>query len=371
MKIYKGIGLMSGTSLDGLDIAYCKFQLNDEKWEYEILHAETYAYTEEWENKLRLAPLLSGRDLILLHNEYGRYLGAQVNKYLSIHKNVEPEFIASHGHTIFHQPEKQMTFQIGNAASIAAETKKTVIADFRSLDVAMGGQGAPLVPIGDTLLFGEYDFCINLGGFANISFKKNNIPLAFDICPANFVINKVILDAKIPVKDFFCISNKSEFLSCDPDGYIASKGKPNMQMLNKLNEIKHYKIPGPKSLGEEWVNENIYPIFKEFNLSIENTLNTFYHHIVMQIQDIVEREEGNKILISGGGAYNKYLIKLLKKHISKNITIPSKKIIEYKEAMIFAFMGLLRILQIENSLSSVTGSSANSIGGSVYLGKII
>ncbi len=359
---------MSGTSLDGLDIAYCIFKNNDEKWEYEILHAETFPYDKEWETKLKSATELNGRELILLHNEYGKYMGQQVNKFLSKHKDSEPDFIASHGHTVFHQPEKQMTFQIGSPASLAAESGKTVIGDFRTLDVAMGGQGAPLVPIGDIHLFSEYDFCLNLGGFANISFTQKSKAIAYDICAVNFVINKLVIEKKIPLKDYFNCEGDSKYLKCDPDGFIASKGSVNMDLLDKLNNLEHYNTSGPKSLGEEWVVKNIWPILNSYNLSIENTLCTYYHHVAMQIQNTIDKEKGNKVLITGGGAYNKYLIKLLKRHIEKEICIPPKKIIEYKEALIFAFMGLLRTLEKVNSLASVTGSSANNIGGSIMIG---
>ncbi len=367
MKSYKAIGLMSGTSLDGLDIAYCSFNSNDDKWSYKIINSETISYNDSMKDQLRQAPQLPGKDLVELHNEYGKYIGQQVSLFIEKHNNCKPEFIASHGHTVFHQPEKKYTFQIGSPAAIAAEVKKTVVADFRSLDVALGGQGAPLVPIGDQLLFSDYDFCINLGGFANISFRKNNKLLAFDICPVNFVINKLITEAKIPVSDFFCNNIDSKYLSCDPDGYIASKGKLNMQLLDKLNSISFYKESGPKSLGEEWVKCNMWPVLDNSDKSINDVLNTYYHHVVMQIHNVVENEKGNKILVTGGGAYNKYLVKLLKKHISKEVTIPSKSIIEYKEALIFAFLGLRRIIGLENTISSVTGSNANSIGGCVYL----
>lgn len=368
MKAYNTIGLMSGTSLDGLDIAYCRFNYIDEKWDYEIVSAETIPYDNHWEERLKNAQTLSGKDLIVLHNDYGKYIGQQVNKYLAKYEISNIDLIASHGHTIFHQPKNQITFQAGNPAFLAAETRSKVIADFRSLDVAMGGQGAPLVPIGDKLLFSEFDFCLNLGGFANISFVKNNKTIAFDICPANFVINKLIIKKKIPLKDYFNCEGSLRYLKCDPDGFIASKGKSNMELLEKLNNLEYYKSKGPKSLGEEWVVENIWPILKSYNLPIENLLNTYYHHIVMQIQNVVDNEKGEKLLITGGGAFNKYLIKLLKRHLGKQICIPSKKIIDYKEALIFAFMGLLRVLEKENSLSSVTGSSADNIGGLVFIG---
>jgi anhydro-N-acetylmuramic acid kinase len=146
------LGIMSGTSLDGVDLALCRFKENKGIWKYDILDAFTIPYTSNWESKLRSAHRLNVQDFLLLHNEYGKYIGNLAKQFLE--KKPSPDIISSHGHTIFHQPDKGFTFQLGNGAAIAATANISTVSDFRSLDVALGGQGAPLVPVGDKLLFG-------------------------------------------------------------------------------------------------------------------------------------------------------------------------------------------------------------------------
>ncbi|MFW5773358.1 MAG: anhydro-N-acetylmuramic acid kinase, partial [Tangfeifania sp.] len=187
---YKIIGIMSGTSLDGLDIAAVEFSYNNGNCDFQIIAAETGTYSHDWENRLRKSTELSGEKLIQLHTDYGRFLGKEIKRFIK-RTGFVPELLASHGHTVFHQPEKGFTFQVGSGAHIAAETGITTIADFRTGDVALGGQGAPLVPVGDRLLFSQYESCLNLGGFANISFEKERKRMAFDICPANFILNNL------------------------------------------------------------------------------------------------------------------------------------------------------------------------------------
>jgi len=279
--------------------------------------------------------------------EYGKYIGQQVLNFIEANK-FKPDFIASHGHTIFHKPDEQLTLQIGDGNTIAAITGYPVVFDFRSLDVSLGGQGAPLVPIGDKLLFGEYDFCLNLGGFANISFEKNNQRMAFDICPVNFVLNHLA---------------EKEHKSFDTDGELAKSGKVNPELLNELNLLAYYKLSSPKSLGREWVEEKVFPLLEKYNLSNIDLISTFTEHVAIQIARVIKNEKGNSLIITGGGAYNKYLIDRIKHHSNIRVLIPEALLVEYKEALVFAFLGLLRLRGEVNCLSSVTGASRDSSTG--------
>ncbi|MCF8367317.1 MAG: anhydro-N-acetylmuramic acid kinase [Bacteroidales bacterium] len=350
MRIYRGIGIMSGTSLDGVDIAFCEFSFENEKWKYQIHSAETIAYTSHWKMKLVSAPHLTGLELSKLNTEYGLFLGKLVMDFIKTH-NCTPDFIASHGHTVFHRPETGLTLQIGNGAAIAAQTNITVINDFRSEDIALGGQGAPLVPIGDTLLFGNFGFCLNIGGFANISFEENRKRIAFDICPANIALNHF---ANLSGVDF------------DEDGKIAAAGYTNQALLDKLNDLNFYTSDPPKSLGREWFEKELLPVINEMNLSIPDVLSTLSEHIAFQIGKSVSGQPGGTMLITGGGAENNYFIERLRQNTKHQIVIPGKKLVHFKEALVFAFLGLLRIQEIPNCLASVTGAKRDHCGGAIY-----
>ncbi len=345
---YKVIGAMSGTSLDGLDIAAVDFEFNNGKWDFELVAADTISYITKWENALKNAHGLSGEELTSLNSEYGKFLGNEINHFIQ-NNNIVPDLIASHGHTIFHQPEKGYTLQIGNGANIAAITNILTISDFRTEDVAMGGQGAPLVPIGDRLLFSEYDYCLNLGGFANISFEKDGFRLAFDNCPVNFVLNHFAEKQGLPF---------------DKDGNLGRKGKINSELLNSLNQIPYYDIPAPKSLGREWVEKEFFPVLDQFNISDSDKIRTVYEHIAVQINRSLSSNK--KMLITGGGAFNSFLIERIKSLSDIEVVIPSKDIINFKEAIIFAFLGVLRINNINNCLASVTGASKDHSGGIIF-----
>lgn len=345
---YKVIGAMSGTSLDGLDLACCEFEFANGKWNFLIHDTTTIPYNSTWFDKLKNAPTLSGEALIQLHAEYGRYIGLQINKFIG-ETGFKPDVIGSHGHTVFHQPEKHFTFQIGNGADIAATTKIITVADFRTGDVALGGQGAPLVPIGDRLLFSDFDSCLNLGGFANISYEKNNQRIALDICPVNIILN------------YF--AEKSGF-PFDKNGNMGRKGNINIELLKKLSAIKFYHQKPPKSLGREWIDEVFKPILNSFMCNEEDKIFTVYEHIAEQIS--TSSHPNKNVLITGGGAYNLFLIELLQKKSKAQIVLPDSKIINYKEALIFAFLGVLKIRGEINCLSSVTGASKDSSTGVVF-----
>jgi len=365
---------MSGTSLDGLDLAWCRFVQRESGWGFNILAAETIGYSKAWENRLRLAPTVPGRELIRLHQDYGNYLGITTLNFIEKHKIPNDSIIASHGHTIFHVPDEGYTFQAGSGASIAARTGMTVVCDFRTTDVALGGQGAPLVPIGDELLFPQYDFCLNLGGFANISFRQEGRRVAFDICPVNILLNRLITEARIPNERFMEGSHtERQFLEFDPEGSIAAKGNLNLELLKKLNGLDFYKLTGPRSLGLEWVESQVIPVVDSFKISLEDKLRTICEHIAIQISSVILAEKGKEsVLITGGGALNQFLISLIngRLHPQTKVVIPDAEVVHFKEALIFAFLGVLRVYGIMNTLSRVTGSSRDHSSGAIYLGKL-
>ncbi|WP_312508323.1 anhydro-N-acetylmuramic acid kinase [Chryseobacterium culicis] len=346
MKVL-AIGLMSGTSLDGLDICLAEFEKHDH-WTFQILKAETLPYSEEWEKKLRDSIHLSAEDLLALNSDYGFYLGRQVRAFINQHQLENIHLIASHGHTVFHQPKKNFTLQIGDGRAIKLEAGIPVIYDFRSQDVLMNGNGAPLVPIGDELLFSEYSACLNLGGFSNISLQYGGKRIAFDIAPVNIVLN--YLAQKLD-KTF------------DENGELAKKGEINTALLNKLNALGYYQQPHPKSLGIEWCNEYIFPALE--NTDPIDALATFTEHAAQKIADVINEYPVKDILITGGGAYNLFLIEKIRSKTTAAVIIPQTEIINYKEALIFAFMGVLRMNNEINVLSSATGSTSDHSSGMI------
>ena len=343
------IGLMSGTSLDGIDLVYVKFKKVSYK-DFDILHSETISYPKKWKSALQNAINFSSDELKFLDIEYGAFLGAVLNEFIDKYQIQNIDFIASHGHTVLHQPEKGVTLQIGNGQVIANDTKQKVICDFRTQDVKLGGQGAPLVPIGDALLFSDYEYCLNLGGFSNISYAKEGERIAFDICPVNIVLNRY--------------ANKLG-LAYDASGDIASKGKLNQQLLDKLNSLKFYQQKPPKSLGLEWVKEHIFPLIDDLEMDISAILRTFVAHIACQISKIIK--ENNSVLVTGGGAFNSFLMHQIEISLQHKILLPKKELIDFKEALIFAFLGLLRFDNQVNCLSSVTGAKYDHSSGMIFL----
>ncbi len=349
MKTYYAIGLMSGTSRDGLDICYAKFVL-DSKWTFEILAAETIEYTADWKQKLANATIISSESLLELDTEFAQFSGEQVQEFITKHAVKQLDLIASHGHTVFHQPEKGFTLQIGDGRRIAEITNKTVVYDFRSQDVILGGQGAPLVPIGDEILFSEYDCCLNLGGFSNISFKKDEERVAYDVSPVNIVLNALA---------------QQKGMSYDIDGKIAQNGVVNEELLTRLNKIPFYSKKYPKSLGTEWVEREITPLLQERSDSIENKMATMVEHIAIQISGHLKSHK--RTLCTGGGVLNNYLMERLRHHTQGELIVPSEMILNYKEALIFALLGILRIEGQINVLKSVTGSKKNHCAGMVQI----
>jgi anhydro-N-acetylmuramic acid kinase len=369
--VYRTIGLMSGSSLDGLDIAFVEFHENAGKWSYEIVKADCYPYPEEWTTRLKNAITLPALDYQLLHTDYGHYLGEQVNKFIEANDlQYKVALIASHGHTTFHIPARKMTAQLGDGAAIASVTQLPVVSDLRALDVAFGGQGAPIVPIGEKLLLGNYDYFLNLGGIANLSVKpvseegKNGQFIAFDICPANRVLNMLANEAG------------AEY---DKDGKMALQGNVNRGLLDKLNALAYYSQPYPKSLANDFGTDTVYPIIKEAGLSINDALSTYVEHIAAQItKSIVSlknykpKTEYHKLLVTGGGAFNTFLVEQLKNKLAElniEVMVPDKNLVNFKEAMIMALIGVLRWREEYNVISSVTGAARASAGGALWMGQ--
>lgn len=348
---YNVIGVMSGTSLDGIDMAHISFSFENNKWNYTILEAETIAYDGNWVETLKKAINFEPQELLKLNKDYTQYLGNKIFDFIEKHKIKNLDAVCSHGHTILHQPQNGFTLQIGNLPEIATLCKQKVVCDFRVQDVALGGQGAPLVPVGDRLLFSEYEYCLNLGGFSNISFENDGKRIAFDISPVNTVLN------------FY--ANKLGF-DYDESGNLAKNGKVDEILLKELNALPFYKISFPKSLGFEFVQGTILPILEKHNVNAEDVLATFTEHVAVQIYEVLKNKTG-KLLITGGGAYNTFLIDKLKSKLPNIvIVVPDAKTLEFKEALIFAFLGVLRLNNQTNVLSSVTGAYKNHSSGKIF-----
>ncbi|HEV7231909.1 MAG TPA: anhydro-N-acetylmuramic acid kinase [Bacteroidia bacterium] len=349
MNTYTAIGLMSGTSLDGLDIACCTFIYQRGKWRFHISSAKTIAYTPVLKDRLRNADKLDAAGLAEIHTWFGHWMGTRADDFIRKHK-LKPLIVSSHGHTVFHQPAKGFTLQIGSGASLAAACGIKTVCDFRSGDVALGGQGAPLVPIGDELLFSEYGYCLNLGGFANISFRDQNERVAFDICPVNIVLNHLTLKLG---KAF------------DKGGALARKGTLILPLLEALNEARFYQKKGPKSLGKEWVWKEVIPLLEKQKASVPDLLHTYCEHIAYQI-GIQILPGKNDMLVTGGGAYNDFLMERIRDYAPCEIRIPDNLTVQFREALVFAFLGVLRLRGEHNCLSSVTGARCDSSGGCIY-----
>lgn len=348
---YNVVGVMSGTSLDGIDLAHIVFTVKNQKWDFKILEAETLPYDSNWLNKLKIAVDFSEKELEQLNHDYTKYLGAVIKNFISRNNLNNIDAVCSHGHTILHQPQNGFTLQIGNLPEIASISNQNVVCDFRVQDVQLGGQGAPLVPIGDRILFSQYDYCLNLGGFSNVSFEDNGKRIAFDISPVNTVLN------------FY--ANKLGF-DYDDKGEIARSGNVNSDLLNDLNTLDYYKKTFPKSLGFEFVKTIVLPLMEKYTLLTENKMRTFTEHIAMQTALALPNKTGS-ILITGGGAFNVFLLERIQFHLPEmQIVIPEKKIIEFKEALIFGLLGVLKLRNEINTLSSVTGAKYDHSSGVVY-----
>ena len=347
---YTVLGVMSGTSLDGIDLCLARFELG-QTWQFQIKAAKTVPYSKNWQQRLQTALALSPQDLELLNADYTRFLAEVIQTFIDAQDDIAIDAVCSHGHTVFHQPSIKKTLQIGNLPVLANDLNQTVVCDFRTQDVALGGQGAPLVPIGDALLFSEYDYCLNLGGFANISFEHQTQRIAFDVCPVNSVLNHYV---------------ESLGVAYDNEGQIASKGTVCDPLLEALNTLEFYKLPAPKSLGIEWVHSAVFPIIDSYGLDIETVLRTVVEHCAVQISNILKMHQLEKGLSTGGGVFNTFLMQRISDLYGQNLQPTNPMIIDFKEALVFGFLGVLRLRNEPNCLQSVTGASRNHSSGSIY-----
>jgi anhydro-N-acetylmuramic acid kinase len=366
--VYKVIGLMSGSSLDGLDLAYVHLQERAatsqlaKTWDFSLLHTACYPYSDTWKQRLASATGLSALDYQVLHVEYGHYLGEQVLRFIEefgLHYQVQ--LVVSHGHTTFHWPARRLTAQLGDGAAIAAETRINVVSDLRAMDLALGGQGAPIVPIGEKLLLQGYEYFLNLGGIANIS----NIGLAFDVCPANRVLNALAMLEGLPF---------------DSEGTMAAAGVVDSVLLQQLNALPYYGLPYPKSLANDFGTETVLPlvmrVMRERGLSVPVVLRTYTEHIAVQIAKGLEKlaapnggAEKPRMLVTGGGAHNTFLVERLRHKLAVDVVVPDEKLADFKEALVMALIGVLRWREENNVMASVTGASRDSIGGAVWIGQ--
>ena len=349
-KQFRVLGVMSGTSLDGIDLAYLAFT-KEERWEASILKAETIEYPKKWVEALKTSAELSRAEITVLDEKYTEYLAEVIQQFIQKNKIEKLDAVCSHGHTVLHQPEEGFTVQIGNLPKLATILQQKVVCDFRVQDVELGGQGAPLVPIGDRLLFSDYDYCLNLGGFANISTEIESKRIAYDICPVNTVLNEY--------------ASRLGF-AFDRDGAIARNAEVNQNLLKELNSLSFYQQKPPKSLGIEWVNSVIFPILEKSESTSEEIIATFTEHVAVQLSENIQHYSSQKVLVTGGGAFNTYLIELLQQKTKAQIILPQKNLIEFKEALIFGFLGVLRLENEINVLASVTGASKNHSSGKIF-----
>jgi anhydro-N-acetylmuramic acid kinase len=351
--IYHVIGVMSGTSLDGVDLCYVTFT-KTQQWDFEIKNVETVPYTETWRERLKEAIHQEVDVLAQLDLDYTLLLGQMIKAFIQRYNIENITAVCSHGHTVFHQPENGMTKQIGNLEILAKVIKQNVVCDFRVQDVELGGQGAPLVPIGDRLLFSDYDYCVNLGGFANISFEDNSQRLAYDICPVNIVLNHYAERLGV---------------SYDAGGNIARSGALNAELYDSLNALEFYKQSPPKSLGLEWVQSHVIPLLEKHGLKTEDILRTFLEHAAFQISKAIASEA--TAIFTGGGAFNTFLLERINTHNTINVVVPETTIVDYKEALIFGFLGVLKLRNEVNCLRSVTGALRDHSSGKKITIKIL
>lgn len=362
---YRVIGTMSGSSLDGLDLVFAEFEEAGGKWTYSILAADCMPYDTSLTERLRNATLMSAQDYLLLHGEYGHFLGRSIAGFIGRHQlDHKVQLIASHGHTSFHLPNSGMTAQLGDGAAIAAETGLPVVSDLRALDVALGGQGAPIVPMGEKMLFGDYGFLLNIGGIANLTIAAGDRYMAYDVCVANQVLNYLA---------------GKRGMSYDENGALAASGTLDMELLAQFSNLDFYKQYPPKSLDNQYFKEKILPIIEAFGGRAEDVLNSYVRHICNQIAAEVtsaQQQYGSllksrRMLVTGGGAFNRYLTDMLEgllKNEGIELVIPDAMTVKYKEALIMGFLGILRWREEPTTLSGVTGAKINGIGGAVWLG---
>ncbi|MBK7764093.1 MAG: anhydro-N-acetylmuramic acid kinase [Bacteroidetes bacterium] len=358
--VYHVIGTMSGSSMDGLDIAFCTFEEIGGKWSFHINHASCISFDDFWLHQLQRLTTMPAKELLLTHTAFGKWMGDKIQQFIEENQlQHKVHFIASHGHTVFHEPAQSMTYQIGDGAHIAAITQLPVITDLRNMDIALGGQGAPIVPIAESKLWNDHNYFLNIGGIANITIKtENQSIIAFDVCPANSVLNLLAQQIGQPY---------------DKSGNFAASGNLSGPLLESLNALDYYRQSPPKSLANEFGKQQVFQIIQSFEIPIHDKLHTLCIHIAQQIKNSLHTYPAGKLLITGGGAFNSFLVNTIRQHLQANqifIELPDADIIQYKEAVAMAFIGILRWREEENVLASVSGASRNSVGGAIWMGQM-
>lgn len=352
-NVYRVIATMSGSSLDGLDIAYAHIQLDPEP-AFRIVAADTFAYTDAELQVLRTVSRTGTHADDQTDQWFGAVSAAYISAFLRQLGYPPVDLVASHGHTTLHKPSLGISQQIGDPQVMANALRLPVIARFRQADVDAGGQGAPLVPLCDQLFFSEYDACLNIGGIANISFETPQGRVGFDICGANQILNFFAEQAGWPY---------------DAEGEMAAAGEMDPALFDQLNAVPFLAAPYPKSLDNHFVHRAFIEPLQRAPLMLNDKLATAAHHIAYQIARVIEQQPGRRaladyrLLVTGGGAFNRHLIRLIRDHARIQVQLPDTIIIQYKEALAMALMGVLRFQNRSNFLPSVTGASAAVSGG--------
>lgn len=346
---------MSGSSLDGIDMAYCKIQTAN-PYTFTIIAAATSPFShEEFLMLKNCTPDIHYN----YHKEdemFAKVSAQAINNFLQKNNLPKPDAIASHGHTVFHFPALGKTKQIGSGQLIANLTGCKVIYDFRAADVEAGGQGAPLVPLCDAIFFNNYHACLNIGGIANISFDTPTGRIGFDICGANQLLNYIAQTIDLPF---------------DENGELAAAGFVDEQLLSDLDACAYFQLPYPKSLDNHFVRKYFIERIAAANISANDKLATATYHIAKQIAIIINQQnkvhENYRLLVTGGGAFNVYLIQLIEKLTGIKITLPANEIIQFKEALAMCLMGVEKLQNKPNFLPSVTGAKTAVSGGVVVI----